>query len=1000
MNSSINYKVNLDPYIRLSAINWRDVTIDSTISIDNILNNFGISSTIGTISGSSLTNITGGATDDFLTTSSTLKNIFGGNGNDILLSNRSGAYLDGGNGDDLLIGSAGNESYMLSSGHDVIYDTGGSNDMLYLRGGVTFADLTFTRDGDDLIVTDTKNGSDVRIVDHFGSGTIETLRFANGETMDMREGFQPVASASAAAVTILASSDTQSSRDLSTAIASTPEARLTAYQWSDVLQGTATLNGAFYAQFGIDKLGGTIASTTSNSVTGGATDDFLMTSGSQKSLFGGNGNDILVSNSANAYLDGGSGDDLLIGGTGNEHYMLSGGHDVIMDSGGANDMLYLRGGVTFNDLTFTRDGEDLIVGDTKNGSDVRIVDHFGTGTIETLHFANGETMDLTNGFQTVVTPSEPTQSDPVETNPVPSNGDQTDNSAALNAATITAQAVTTDWGGVDPNLYRGAGDTDASSLAARTASTASTEAINPNTAHIVDVPLGTTVAQLEAMIANAQSGTTFLMQAGTYVFDDQLDIQRSDITLKGAGDGQTIIQADHVGGDIISVQAAWQKDTFGNIEDSEAKLNTTLVHAASPDATVIQLASVANLNVGDYLEVSQFYNQYRDDAYDDYLGGTVKITAINQQTGEVTLATPIGFNAEAGAKVHGAEFLTNVVLADFTIDYGTPENAVDPYRHENNNPQYIQADGQSDRAIFLSSIADSALYNITIDNAGSRGVVVREASSITVDGLTVDGVQNLGDGGNGYGLEIARTYHSDFVNLTFEGLIRHAVTYSKDGSSAFNNVHILSTTANVDFHGGPDYSNIYYIENADLSQLKDDYTFNVIDYRDENNEGENTVIVKNYIGADATTITKVDPDYVPTNYTGKDVVTAINNYSAVRDDIVYMASSGGSVNTGGGNDVVHTNAGNDLIWVGAGKDTVYFEVGGGKDVIYDLSAKDDHLAIKADLNGSGIKTAADAMQHLYTDASGTLHLDLGNGHDVTFANLHAGDLTAQNFLIV
>lgn len=40
----------------------------------------------------------------------------------------------------------------------------------------------------------------------------------------------------------------------------------------------------------------------------------------------------------------------------------------------------------------------------------------------------------------------------------------------------------------------------------------------------IDVPLGTTAAQLQAMIDSAAEGTTFVLQVGTYSFDRTVTI--------------------------------------------------------------------------------------------------------------------------------------------------------------------------------------------------------------------------------------------------------------------------------------------------------------------------------------------------------------------------------------------------------------------------------------------------------------------------------------------
>ena len=56
----------------------------------------------------------------------------------------------------------------------------------------------------------------------------------------------------------------------------------------------------------------------------------------------------------------------------------------------------------------------------------------------------------------------------------------------------------------------------------------------------IDVPLGTTAAELQTMIDAAAQGTTFVLQAGTYEFDRTVTINQSNVSLIGQGRGETI----------------------------------------------------------------------------------------------------------------------------------------------------------------------------------------------------------------------------------------------------------------------------------------------------------------------------------------------------------------------------------------------------------------------------------------------------------------------------
>jgi len=66
---------------------------------------------------------------------------------------------------------------------------------------------------------------------------------------------------------------------------------------------------------------------------------------------------------------------------------------------------------------------------------------------------------------------------------------------------------------------------------------------------------------------------------------------------------------------------------------------------------------------------------------------------------------------------------------------------------------------------------------------------------------------------------------------------------------------------------------------------------------------------------------------------------------------------------GNGGDMLIGGEGNDLLTGGNGKDTFFFDSNFGNDVIANF-AKGDQLWLTQDLNGSGIKTAADLAAHV------------------------------------
>jgi len=128
-------------------------------------------------------NVSGGGGDDIVS---------GGGGNDVLFGNAGADILDGGVGDDELHGNAGSDTYRfgIGSGNDVILenDDAGDVDTIELGAGVTAAQISALRSGDDLRLTITGTSDTLTIRNFYFNGatgvsdprTIEQLRFADG----------------------------------------------------------------------------------------------------------------------------------------------------------------------------------------------------------------------------------------------------------------------------------------------------------------------------------------------------------------------------------------------------------------------------------------------------------------------------------------------------------------------------------------------------------------------------------------------------------------------------------------------------------------------------------------------------------------------------------------------------------------------------------------------------------------------------------------------------
>ena len=311
--------------------------------------------------------LTGGNFGDMLTGNDGNDVINGGAGNDTLKGNSGNDTLIGGKGNDRLEGSYGDDTYIwnLGDGFDTIYDYNGGNtdnDTIKFGEGISFEDLSFERDGNSLIIyVNNDKTQGIKIQDYYSSySQVEKLKFAD----------ESVVETSTVAVTI----------DRSDALAAQ---NITGTDNNDILTG---------GNFG-------------DTLTGNDGDDVID---------GGAGNDTLKGNSGNDTLIGGKGNDRLEGSYGDDTYIwnLGDGFDTIYDYNGGNtdnDTIKFGEGISFEDLLFERDGNNLVIyvnNDKTQG--ITIQNYYSSySQVEKLEFADGTIVETSS--VSIVEPEEPSE---------------------------------------------------------------------------------------------------------------------------------------------------------------------------------------------------------------------------------------------------------------------------------------------------------------------------------------------------------------------------------------------------------------------------------------------------------------------------------------------------------------------------------------------------------------------------------------------------------------
>ncbi|WP_295081769.1 calcium-binding protein [Ruminococcus sp.] len=155
--------------------------------------------------------------------------------------------------------------------------------------------------------------------------------------------------------------------------------------------------------------------TAHNIYIGTDSGDKLNGSGNADKLFGGKGNDTLYGGNGDDELHGGAGNDTLYGGYGNDTYMfnLGDGQDTINEEnvGSTADKVVFGTGIKPEDITVTRDGNDMVLLVGTKGDSLRIVRQYTNSgyQVENFEFADGKKahIDLT-ASEFVIEPEEET----------------------------------------------------------------------------------------------------------------------------------------------------------------------------------------------------------------------------------------------------------------------------------------------------------------------------------------------------------------------------------------------------------------------------------------------------------------------------------------------------------------------------------------------------------------------------------------------------------------
>src|SRR3569832_1362345 len=329
----------------------------------------------------------------------------GEDGDDLLIGGAQTDYLIGGAGNDTLSGGDGDDVYFydVGDGIDHISDSSGT-DWLVLGNGATINNIRLDVGSLKLVFSD---GGELHLDDfdpnNPTAGAIEYIQFSDGLVMTRQQliqtlGFKIEGTPGEDSLTGTALGDTIHAYDSDdTVVANGGDDTVDlggGDDWADVGDG----NDVVYAADGND------------TVFGGNGNDLLNGDAGTDSLFGESGNDHHVSNTRKDKQAGGMGNDLLEGGEGDDSYRFGivDGQDIVVDNQGSI-LIQLDAGITVDQITFRRQGADLILAINGTTDNLTVRDWFITESKDwAVALDDGTYLNSTDVESRLVTNQAPT----------------------------------------------------------------------------------------------------------------------------------------------------------------------------------------------------------------------------------------------------------------------------------------------------------------------------------------------------------------------------------------------------------------------------------------------------------------------------------------------------------------------------------------------------------------------------------------------------------------
>jgi hypothetical protein len=323
-------------------------------------------------------------------------------------------------------------------------------------------------------------------------------------------------------------------------------------------------------------------------------------------------------------------------------------------------------------------------------------------------------------------------------------------------------------------------------------SNAGAGSIQSRTAICSTLSPGATISQINSAIASCPSGQVVFLNAGTYKLAGQLNIFRSDVTLRGAGPDQTLLvfssggDCNGQGSDICVMNS--DNNYSGDPHNVATWTGSYTQGATSVTLGAVSLGSIKNLQVGSMLILDQ-NSDYPNDP------GTIYVcdsTGCSQQGG-IGCGRP-GTKGTPGNRVQNQQVMVTSISGSgpWTIgispglyapnwrsamDPGAWWSSALPVSHvgiEDLSVDHSAVTNQSGSGIMFSNASFSWVKNIRSNNTGSnpkhKHVWEYQASHITVRDSYFYGSNPTSEG---YGVDMGC---SSSDNLIENNIFQHIAT--------------------------------------------------------------------------------------------------------------------------------------------------------------------------------------------------------------------------------